>query len=61
MQPLKRNVLNNLCLEQCIEGIVFLNWNIPIFAKSENIAKHLQIEIWLSLPNQKEKQMMYIR
>lgn len=45
-----KTVLSNLCLEQCKEGIIFLDGNLPLFTKSENIAKHLQIEIWLNVP-----------
>lgn len=60
MQTQKKTELSNLCLEKCKEGIVFLDRNLPLFAKSENIAKHLQIEIWLNTPSQKEKQKGYV-
>jgi len=56
MQPKKKTVLSNLCLEQCKEGIIFLDRNLPLFAKSENIAKHLQVEIWLNISTSKPKE-----
>lgn len=59
----KRNIMFSVCLEKCREGIVFLDTdqrNLPLFAKSESIAKNLQIEIWLNTPSQKEKQKGYV-
>jgi hypothetical protein len=63
MHSKKKNPLFNICLEKCKEGIVFLDVdkrNLPLFGKSESIAKNLQVEIWLETPNQKEKQKGYV-
>jgi hypothetical protein len=55
MRTQKKTVLSNICLEKCKDGIIFLDENLPLFVKSENVAKHLQIEIWLNMPISKPK------
>jgi hypothetical protein len=56
-----KTILSNICLEKCKEGIVFLYGSLPLFMKSENIAKHLQVEIWLEIPLSKGNPKEYIR
>jgi hypothetical protein len=63
MHSQKKNILLNVCLEKCKEGILFLDIeerNFPLFAKSESIAKNLQVDIWLETSSQKEKQKGYV-
>lgn len=63
MHVQKKSITFNICLEKCKEGIVFLDpseRNLPIFAKSENIAKYLQVEVWLNIPDPKEKLRGYV-
>lgn len=59
MQP-KNKILLRFSLEQCKNGIIFCN-SIPLFERIENVAKQLQVEVWLEIPFPKGNPNLYIR
>jgi hypothetical protein len=57
---IKNKILRKFSLEQCKDGIYFLD-NLPLFFNAINVAKQLQVEVWLESPNQKDNYKDYIR
>lgn len=58
MRP-KNKILLQFSLEQYKNGIIFYN-SIPLFKRIENVAKQLQVEVWLEIPFLKGNPNAYI-
>lgn len=55
----KNRILRMFSLEQNKDGILFLG-SLPLFFKIENLAKQLQMEVWLEAPVFKGNPESYI-
>ena len=56
----KNKVLRIISLEQCKDGIYFLNM-LPLFFDAVNVAEQFQIETWLESATLKNNSKDYIR
>lgn len=60
MKP-KSKILQTFSLEHNKDGILFIDTRIPIFIEIENLAKQLQMEVWLEAPVPTGNPKEYIR